>query len=251
MRFITAILIGILLGVFPCPQAMGVVVVVVQPAGGGAAPSYLLQENFETTPGYDLSWTEDQGDPNPDYSTSGLSMEGSECLFCGGATNNADQRAYVGFTPTAAQPQEAFFLFRTPAALTITGDKTIAMLTTSAGTARLSLYVDSGGRFSVQSGGGTLVDTVATISANTTYYVWLRYTKVVVANDAVASVGFSTDGTRPTSGNNYAESTNGTGTTDAARLYLVGDFGTNTTNEMDCIFDKVRIDDATIGDNPS
>ena len=85
------------------------------------------------------------------------------------------------------------------------------------------------------------------MSTGTTYHVWVKYVKGSGSN-AVVEVGFSTDGTRPTSGGTFATQTSGgTATVDTDRIM----FGQSSSNTVGAYFDKVRVDDAVIGDNPS
>ena len=99
-------------------------------------------------------------------------------------------------------------------------------------------------------GAASPATTVTTVSTGTLYHVWIKYLKVQTSGDAFASIAFSEDGVRPTGGNSYAATADGTSTTDAARLYLKASY-TSATQGADVIFDHIRVDDATIGDNPS
>ena len=99
------------------------------------------------------------------------------------------------------------------------------------------------------SGGTESSNSVGTLSVNTTYHFWVNYLKGTGSN-AKITAAFSTDGVRPTSGDNYVESTNGTATTNSARITLYGPY-TTSSQCFDALYDKVRIDDALIGDNPS
>jgi hypothetical protein len=84
------------------------------------------------------------------------------------------------------------------------------------------------------------------MSINTTYHIWVKYVKGSGAN-AVIESGFSTDGTRPTSGSAFVTQTVGTATADTDRIM----FGQSSSNTVSTYIDKVRVDDAVIGDNPS
>lgn len=214
-------------------------------AGGTPAPTYLASESFDPA-GYDLSWTE-TGTPDEDYTTSPAPLEGTQSIYLPGCSAATDQKAYVAFTVTAGQPQEFYWLINFTA-LDMTSQKTLAVASTT-GNARATINISSTGQLCATAFGGTTVCTVTTMAEATTYHVWGRYLPGTGA-DAFASTAFSTDGVRPTSGNNYAESTNGTVTVNTNRLELWGDYGTGT-NCISAIFDKVRVDDATITDNPS
>jgi hypothetical protein len=131
-----------------------------------------------------------------------------------------------------------YFLFRP---VVIPGSSSTFLTVNSGGTPVESYRILADGRLQCLSGSTT---TVGTVSAGTTYHVWCHYKKGSGAN-AVIDIAFSTDGLRPTSGNNFAQKTNGTSTSQVDRL-IVGP----TLNTQTHIFDKVRVDDAQIGDNP-
>lgn len=83
------------------------------------------------------------------------------------------------------------------------------------------------------------------MSLNTDYHVWLTYTAGTGAN-AVASVGFSTSGTRPTSGTFYAITSVGTATVNPDRVRI----GIGNSNTFDWVTDRILVDDVQISDNP-
>ena len=93
--------------------------------------------------------------------------------------------------------------------------------------------------------GANSLSTVSTISASTTNHVWIHYVAGSGAN-AVGSVAFSTDGTKPTSGNNYTEITTGTSTLSANNIRLTS----AAANGGVFIMDHVLVDDASIGNSP-
>ena len=220
-------------------------------AGGAEPPSYLISESFDAV-GYDLVWTESLGTPNEDYTTSPAPLEGTQSLFLDGCGATADQETWTGYTIGAGIKSETYFLVHfTSVPSTGTVERQMATIRNGTGTrATLFLrYVAGTMYMRVQAFGGTAVDTVATMSASTTYHVWFTYIKGG-GTDAAATVAFSTNGVRPTSGNNYAISSNGTSTTDGNRLYLGGDNYTSATNCTSAIYDKTRVDDVAISDNP-
>lgn len=86
------------------------------------------------------------------------------------------------------------------------------------------------------------IDTVATISQDVTYYVWIHCVKGTGAN-GVLSIAFSTDGSRPTSGTNFAQVSNGAVTVDFGQvLFEQSSVGSQTSV---IIFDDLYVDDAT------
>lgn len=211
--------------------------------GGGGGATYLLEENFEATgsPGYDTAtWTE-SGSPDENASTSGLSLQASECLNFNpaAATWNTTSPTF-----TAQSTVYVYFLFRF-ASLPSGGTWTMFQVrSTSAELARVRVNVS--GQIALRAGGGTEANLATSISTNTTYHGWLKYTKGTGVN-AVVEFGYSTDGTRPTSGGTYNTQTVGTATVDGDRIM----FGQTSSNTVGAYFDKVRVDDAVIGDNPS
>lgn len=211
--------------------------------GGGGGATYLLQENFEATgsPGYDTStWTE-AGSPDENTSTSGLSLQASECLYFNPA---AATWSTTSPTYTAQSTAYAYFLIRF-SALPSGGTWTLFQFRHSAGECG-RVRVTNTGTLSVRAGGGTDVATASGMSTGTTYHLWVKYVKGSGSN-AVVEAGFSTDGTRPTSGGTFATQTAGTATTDADRIM----YGQASSNTVSVYIDKVRVDDAVIGDNPS
>lgn len=204
-----------------------------------AASSYLLSENFEGT-GYENSWTETgTGTQDEDYSTSGLSLEGSQCLRLAATA----QTLITSSTFTAQSTAWAYFLFRF---VSSTSTNVVFQFQNSSAVEVLRMRITTGGVLDVRAGGGTNQAVTDAMSTGTTYHVWVGYT-VGSGSNAVASVGFSTDGTRPTSGTKFAQSTNGTATTNADRIR----FGAVGSVTMEYIVDKIRVSDSTIGDNPT
>jgi hypothetical protein len=236
MDILSPILVVGLLLAGPVPQtpSRGMVV------GGGPPATYLVKQDFEGA-GYDNSetWTESGVGIDEDYT--GVVLAGSQSL----RINSSAASAHTS-SPTFTGQAEVwgYFIYRPaslPAASTV-----IANFLTAVGNDCLRLRINSGGALLIRAGGGTEATSVGTLSAGTTYHIFLYFLKGSGAN-AFASVAFSTDGTKPTSGNNYRESTNGTITSDVE----VFRFGQASSSTMDFVFDKVRVDDVTIGDNPS
>lgn len=231
----------VLLGCF-CGEAMGQVYLPHRRKafrGVPASATYLIKQDFEGA-GYDNSetWTESgSGTVNEDYTTSPAPLVGSESLSLSGTTVNPN--TYASFSGGATI--EAYFQWNRSS----TTSKRVFSLRNSSGTAVATVVMETGGALTARCGSSGGTTTVSTTSTATTYHVWLRYVKGTGAN-GFASVGFSTDGVRPTSGNNYAEHTSGNATTDAARVMCGSDINTNAGD----IYDKVRVDDMTIGDAP-
>lgn len=214
---------------------------IIQPHRFGGI-TYLLQENFEGT-GYENSWTE-AGTGTIDKDYTGTVLEGSQSL----RINLSSQSGRTTNTLSVDQAIiEAYFLFR-PVAIP-SGQRQIWASKDSGGNYMGELQINASGALIAQAGGGSTATTTGTLSAGTTYHVWVRVATGTGAN-GVCSVGFSTDGTRPTSGNNYKSSSNGTRTT-SNHFTIFGSYAAATTT-FEWIFDKYRITDGTtIGDNPS
>lgn len=213
------------------------------PASG--CDGYLICEDFETaTTGYDdpaATWTEVEpanSVVNPAYATAPLA--GSQSLLLD--INEYSLTVGVWASFTAQDTVYAYTMFRTNYDV----GQDVILLQDSSGNALCRAYRTSGDVLKAWSSGSS-PDTVATMAINTTYHVWMRYTKGTGSN-AVCSVAFSTDGTEPTSGNNFASCTDGTETAQAARVYLGGAGSDNTLEKK---LDKVRVKTTAIGSNPS
>lgn len=199
--------------------------------------TYLTKQGFEGT-GYDNSetWSE-TGDPDEDYT--GVVLDGSQSF----RVNVSGASAYAHHQFAATADVWGYFMFR--AVSTINATKSIAIIVGDDFGGSASVNLNSTGTLSVTHGGVTSGNTVSTMTAGTTYHVWFRYTKGT-GSDGFAEVSFSTDGTKPTSGNNYTSLSNGDDTANAFR-YRIGIVPTST---LDYIWDKVRLDDVVIGSNP-
>jgi hypothetical protein len=211
-------------------------------AAGG--PSYVFTENFETaTTGYDSTWTMDSsaGTLNPVATTSELDLEGFQCLTLTGTT------PYVRWDhETAAYTTlYGYLLFRT-SAVPASG-RAILQLTKASDDYVFKVALTSDGTVQVLHGTNSAT-TVGTISANTTTHIWFYY-KAGTGLNGEYSVGFSTNGTRATSGDNFASNTNGTSlATDPVEFWWCGGAETQTVTYT---YDKMRLAETQIGDNPS
>jgi len=206
------------------------------------APTYLINQNFEGT-GYDNSetWTTSVGTPEPDYT--GVVLLGSQSLRS--TVNGEAERARADFT--GADTLYGYLLFRREG-INPVGDRLFFELTINGSTTRaLTLSVTSTGQLKVGDLSGSHTGTtVSTMSTGTTYHIWWSYTKGTGSN-AAGTCAFSTDGTKPTSGNNFEDFTTGTSTVQGGRVWLGY---TSTNSNADFIYDKVLIDDVDIGSNP-
>jgi hypothetical protein len=210
-------------------------------SGGATPPSYLLDETFETNPGYDNAGWVESGTVDEDFSTAGLSLDGSECLKLD-STGGSDASAYN--TNTASSSVCLYFKTRFETMPDSTG-RSLAQINTNTTVCAL-LQCSSNGLFRISAAGGAAVFLTDTFTNDVTYHVWMTYDKGTGA-DAKATCGFSTDGTRPLSGNSYAESVNGTSTASVNRFYLRSD---QNGSGFIGYFDHILLDDVAIGDNP-
>jgi len=217
------------------------------------AATYLLSESFDgstacysgQTPGTcDNTWTV-SGDGTIDFAYTGL--EGTYGLFLSKGTT--ETLAYASFA--SSNIVYGYCMFR-PVGLGNTATKFIFGVHSATGTSLGSAVINSNGTTATlyaRYGTEQVNPTVATMSEGTTYHLWLEFNNVA---DCV-KVWFSTTGTKPADGgDNYSQAGAGcggtaTGSTAAARVYLnsVG------ATEHDLVFDKVRVDDVAIGNNPS
>lgn len=203
---------------------------------GGA--TYLLEENFNAT-GYDLVWTESLGTPNEDYATSPAPLEGAQSILLDNTSTT--QRAN---SPTFAEQStvHGYFLLNVTSLPDSGNSDTYSFKSNT--TTICTVQLNASGAMRIVCGAVNSSATVATVTEGTTYHVWPSYTAGTGAN-AAASLGFSTDGTKPTSGNNFTSMSNGTSTQGADSIRL----STSSVGTI-VIIDKVRVDDEEIGDNP-
>lgn len=198
------------------------------PAGG--APSYLLEEDFEGS-GTGAGWT-DAGTVDWDYTVGPL--VGTESMRVNVTGAGADTRNDF----TAQDDCWVYFRFK-PASW---GDfNRICYLQTSGFADVFAIGNDNAGAWRVYH--GSIFVAAGAWSAGTEYHVWGHYVKGTGAN-GVAELYISTDGTRP--GSPTVSLSNGDATGQASKIR----FGPSDTATMDGQWDKLRVDDASIGSNP-
>jgi len=190
-----------------------------------SSPAYIVNETCEGT-GTPSGWT-DANAPNWDYTTTAL--QGSQSLNLTASSISS----YKTFTD--ASSLDVYFLFRTD---TLPGSaSSMAALRTSADSALCIFRVNATGQVTVFANGADSTACATTMSINTTYHVWLTWNA-----SGTCSVAFSTDGVRPTSGNQFTSKTGGSG--NAGRLR----FGTGASGVT--IYDRILVLAGTIGNNP-
>lgn len=222
-----------------CVSVMADTVIVVgRPlAGGGGGPSYLLEENFDGA-GTPSGWTTATGTPNYDYTTTIL--QGTQSLALDGTSADAGA---ISPSFTAPSTIYGYCLFRFSA---IPSSSREFMRLRNSTTVVARVFITSSGNLQFRHG-ATTYSTVSTMSINTTYHIWYDYAAGSGAN-GVSSIGFSTDGTRPTSGNAFASNSAGAGTLNIDNLSPFTDFA--SANGYLGIFDRILADDVQIGNSP-
>lgn len=190
-------------------------------AHASAAASYdLVEENCDGT-GTPSGWV-DSGTPNWDYTTTIL--QGTHSVLCGSGTST-----YKTFATQSTA--YGYCLLRVP---TLPASvSTVCGFRATDTSARALVRVDASGNVTIFANGSDSSACVTTMAANTTYHVWWSFTA-----SGTCSVAFSTDGTKPTSGNNFTSKTGGTGTVER---YIL-----NSTT----IFDRLLASTTAIGNSP-
>ncbi len=205
--------------------------------GGNTSPSsgggYLVDEDFEGTgvPGGTPTWTNSGG--FFDISTTGLSLGGSQCLEI--STNNS----YALVTFDGQSTVWAYTLFRTTGFPTV--DTAVFSIRNASATRLAALGVASGGTVKLYSNGAFGTASSVTLSTNTTYHVWLRYT-----SGGTCALYVSTSGTRPSADGSGAVYRTGTGATDTATNVR---FAKGTEGSA-FYYDNVLVSSGEIGSNP-
>lgn len=212
----------------------GVHITTNQPSGGGGGgATYLLNENFEGAGYENAGWSTVQGTINADNTTNVLA--GSQSLAV-----HANSIARYG-SYTANDQVWVYFLFK-PLALR---DWWACEILDSTDTAVCIFQFNAGGQVTITDNAFHANTTVGTMTAGNTYHVWMRYQKGTGAN-AQMEIWFSTDGTKPGTGDFTVLANNGNGTTQASKIQLMTEAGTAAS----FIFDKLRVDDVAIPSNP-
>lgn len=210
--------------------------VLTAPAGGGA--SYLIQESFDANE-YDLAWTEAAGSPNGNASASPAPLEGSESLILDG-TSVTERLDSPTFTATA---DVWVYLLLNPTNRPTSGNNDFLTIRAST-TQVLAAQMNSSGQVRVSVGNNS-TSTSDGMSAGTTYHVWIHY----IGNSggaAFGSIAFSASGTKPTMGAAFTSINTGPTTASADNIRLTS----VAANGGVYLYDKIRVDDADIGDSP-
>ena len=211
-------------------------------SGGGGGGGADVTEHVETPPtGYEHSWTVTFGSPNPVQSTSGLSLEGSQC--CNVTAEAGAEELYVSFT--ASDKAYAFFELRF-STLPSGADRTQFGFSNGTDQADAESQGDVS-EFKIYSGGGDATASGSAANATgTTYFIWFEYEKGTGAN-GVLRLYRNTTSTKP--GSPDAAITTSNDTFQVSRFVL----GNNWSGSAgDFYIDKLRISrTAAFGSNPS
>lgn len=211
-------------------------------AAGSSGPSYIFQENFETpTTGYENTWfgTAAGGTLAPATSTSGLSLQGAQCLHIIATA----QGTFTSANFTSSPEIYIYLLFRIHS--TAAANKVPLSLLDNTSTTFLQLYILATSQLDFYDGSNEAKPTDAT-GLDTSYSVWLHYKKGTGAN-AVMEVEYATTPTQVGSGSKYASFSNGVGTSNVTGINL----GDTSAYTSDLYFDKLRISTTPIGSNPT
>ena len=202
------------------------------PAASGSDPllPYLLNETFNTTVGYDLTWTETAAGGTINEDEVIIVGEGAQSLNIISTGNNDNTREEF----TANDTAYGHVMFRYAS---LNGTTDLVHFRSSGGV-RLIVRTSGAGALTLLHGSASVAVTDA-LSANTWVHIWFRYTKGTGA-DGVAEISWSTDTTRPTSGTKYATLSNGTATSTVNELYL----GQNANETHTIYYDQAFVDEA-------
>lgn len=213
--------------------------------GTPAGPSYILSESFDPT-GYDTAFTEaGSGTVDEDYTAT--SIHGvTQCLRILGSTqtpraisptwsNTGATHFYFLVRPISFPPSTAIQFFRVLKSTTLVA----------------SISFNTNGTLRATANGGSIQTTANAMTAGTTYHCYVTYTPGTgspgSSTDASITLGFSTDGTKPTSGGSYQESTNGTATDASDGV----SFGNNSSNTYEALYDNFVVSSVAITSPPT
>lgn len=203
-----------------------------QQTAGGASPTYLVKQGFEGT-GYDNSetWTENAS-PNEDYATAPAPLDGSQSW---------QSAAIGGESYTSFTAQDDVWAYAVCNIQTLADNRDVFQIRDSGGTYVLSLRAHADGHLQILNFATSVHTSAGLVSNGTTFHVWLHYIKGTGAN-STGELYVSANDTKP--GSPQASMTTGGSTAQAARVAVMG------WNDGNYIWDKVRVDDVSIGSAP-
>lgn len=212
------------------------------PARGASSVSYLLQEDFEGTglPASGSGGWSSAGSPDYDYSTSGLSLSGSQCLRL--PTSAGSCRAFTG---TFAATVDGWVYFEVNPETIATGD-TVLVLRQTSGAALMQIDVDATGHLRCDDGTITSSYTTDAMSTASAYEVRVHYVAGGGANAQYSVEFIAKGGSFAGSGNKFSQSAIGVATLGFTSLRFAAESGACAWR-----IDRVRAADVIIGGNPS
>lgn len=132
-----------------------------------------------------------------------------------------------------------YFLLR-PVDIQLATFKSLVQFETFAHSVSWAMTLNADG--TVRLASSSVATSVGAMGEGTNYHCWLHFNEGVNLD-----FSFSTDGIRPTSGDNYVNLNSGIQAGKAYSLRIGASGGALT---CEYIFDRFRVDDAQIGDNP-
>lgn len=171
------------------------------------------------------------GSPTWAYATSPAPLIGSYSL-------KYDNSNYTTKDFSAQSDCWVFFAFNLDS---LAAQRNFFRLWSSAPATIVEVFVKTTGKMAIGHGGVYSADGSFTVSINTTYYVWIHYTKGTGSN-GVAELYVSSSATKP--GSADCSLSNGAGNVDVAKVACYVGSAANVT------IDYLRVSSATIGSNP-
>lgn len=217
------------------------------PGFATTASPYLLEQDFEGA-GYDRGqvWNENaSGTMDEDYT--GIILDGSQSLLIDLTANIVDSVSPVFLMPGGGGDIWYIYFQMQVVTFPTSSDYRIINLTNIC-----DLSISSTSNLVVKPWVGTGVATVGMLSAGVKYHVWIQGSGngVETGSAGTARVGFSTNGTRPTSGDNYAIDTDVTAAAPAATGQIILGTRQSVPANYKVVLDKLRVGNQLIGDNP-
>jgi hypothetical protein len=202
----------------------------------------LIWQGFECSPfDHNETWTlSAAGSAGIDTGYTASPLAGLKSCRC--VSNNIAQDITC---PTFSAQDEVWAYFLMKAETLPSGGFEIIAAWLQSGSLNASVAVNPSGTLRISS--SSVDSTVDAISAGTVYNVWFHF-KSGTGSDGVLDVGFSTNGTRPTSGNKFVQVTGQTisGNLDAFKFMRF----TGNPSRATYVFDNALVKTSQIGDSP-
>ena len=201
-------------------------ILTVNPSGGGGAPTYLFSEGFEGTGFENSGWTK-SGTPNENYTA--IPLNGAQSLNAVGA--QYIWRPFQYATSFNLYFQVRWNTWQNNRSIMFWDDASWGQ-TALLWADKNNIYIDHGSR----NARGT-----TRIATNTTYHVWVEWTKGS-GTDGTMKLFISTTGVKPAAPEALITTGNGNAT---ERIYIGG-----TASGPNIVYDRILVDDVPIGSNP-